>query len=69
MTERPQVTCRETSWLVSDARDRPLLESEKEALAEHIAGCSLCQGASEQFAVLFRQIGVYFKGEAPDSKI
>jgi hypothetical protein len=62
-----RLTCRDTTWLVSDARDRPLLEAEKMALAEHIATCVLCQGASEQFGVLFRQIGLYLKGEAPDA--
>jgi hypothetical protein len=68
MTGTAKVTCRDTTWLVSDARDRPLSESEKAALAGHIAECSLCQGASKQFAALFKEIGAYFKGEAPDTE-
>lgn len=66
MTDDVPVTCRDTTWLVNDARERPLADSEKKALAEHIAACSLCQGASKQFEVLFRQLGLYLKGETPD---
>lgn len=66
MSDDAPVTCRDTTWLVSDARDRPLTELEKRALAEHIAACSLCQGASTQFEVLFRQLSFFLRGEAPD---
>ena len=68
MTDKGKVTCRDTTWLVSDARDRPLTESEQAALADHIAECSLCQGASKQFGALFREVGAYLKGEAPDTE-
>ena len=68
MTDKRKVTCRDTTWLVSDARDRPLTESEQASLADHIAECSLCQGASEQFRALFRDVGAYLKGEAPDTE-
>ena len=68
MTDKGKVTCRDTTWLVSDARDRPLTESERASLADHIAECSLCQGASKQFGALFREVGAYLKGEAPDTE-
>lgn len=68
MTDRGKVTCHHTAWLVSDARDRKLSESEQAALAEHIAECSLCQGASKQFAAPFREVGAYLKGDAPDTE-
>ena len=68
MTDKRKVTCRDTTWLVSDARDRPLTESERASLADHIAERSLCQGASKQFGALFREVGAYLKGEAPDTE-
>ena len=68
MTDKGKVTCRDTTWLVSDARDRPLTESEQASLADHIAECSLCQGASKQFGALFREVGAYLQGEAPDTE-
>ena len=68
MTDKGRVTCRDTTWLVSDARDRLLTEREQVALAEHIAECKLCQGASRQFGALFREVGAYLKGEAPDTE-
>jgi hypothetical protein len=67
MTESAKVTCRDTTWLVSDARDRQLTENEKAALEEHIAECGLCQGASKQFALLFREVEAFLKGNAPDT--
>jgi hypothetical protein len=68
MTDSGKVTCRDTTWLVSDARDRPLTKSEQAALAAHIAECSLCQGASKQFTALFSAVGAYLKGDAPDTE-
>ncbi len=47
---------------MSDARERALTEDEKAALAEHVAECSLCQGASTQFEVMFRQLKRYLAG-------
>lgn len=58
-----EITCRDTTWLVSDGRDRQLSEKEKANLLKHIASCNLCRGASTQFDVLFRQIEEYFKPE------
>lgn len=51
-----EITCRDTTWLVSDARERELTPEEKRDLAHHIESCELCQGASKQFDVLFRQL-------------
>lgn len=59
------ITCKDTTWLVSESRERTLTEEEREALTRHIAECKHCQGASRQFAVLFRQIGAYFRN--PDA--
>ncbi len=60
MTERDPITCQDTTWLVSDSCERELTLEEKDDLHGHIADCELCQGASKQFDVLFRQIKMYF---------
>lgn len=59
MSRRP-LTCRDTTWLVSDARERSLTDEEKRDLIEHISTCAYCRGASVQFEVLFRQLRVFF---------
>jgi len=61
------ITCRDTTWLVSDARDRALTDEEKAALAQHVAVCSLCQGASAQFDMMFRQLKRYLAGADEES--
>ena len=58
--EHKEITCRDTTWLVSDACERPLTKQEQQDLQNHISECSLCQGASTQFEVLFRQLKLYF---------
>lgn len=58
--KRQTLTCRDTTWLVSDARERALTAEEQRTLAEHIAECPFCSRASVQFEVLFRQLGLYF---------
>lgn len=55
-----KVTCRDTTWLVSESCDRDLTEEEKQDLHAHIKECQLCQGASSQFEVMFRQLREYF---------
>jgi galactose-1-phosphate uridylyltransferase len=57
-----RITCKDTTWLVSEARDRSLSEEEQQNLRQHISECPFCQGASKQFEVLFRQLGDYLKG-------
>ncbi len=49
----PAITCRDTTWLVSSARDQPLTPQHARQLAAHVAGCAACQVASRQFAQLF----------------
>lgn len=58
MTRR--ITCKDTTWLVSESRERALSEEELRSLNAHIADCSYCQGASRQFDVLFKEIRNYF---------
>jgi hypothetical protein len=58
--ERPRVTCRDTTWLVSDARERVLTEEERQGLQEHVATCPYCSRASVQFEMLFGQVENYF---------
>lgn len=58
--DRKPLTCRETTWLVSDARERDLTPEEKRDLVAHVEECPFCSRASVQFEVLFRQLGVYF---------
>ena len=52
-----KITCRDTTWLLSDSRERALTDEELTALKRHIEECKLCQGASAQFEVLFRLYG------------
>ncbi|HMV54404.1 MAG TPA: zf-HC2 domain-containing protein [Rhodocyclaceae bacterium] len=54
-----RLTCRETTYLVSDARDRPLTDLEVSQLQAHIAGCAACQVASRQFAQVFAAVDAY----------
>lgn len=54
-----RLSCKETTWLVSEARERALSPEERQNLEQHIATCSFCQGASRQFDVLFKQIDNY----------
>jgi hypothetical protein len=58
--ERPSVTCRDTTWLVSDARERALTDDERQGLQEHVATCPYCSRASVQFEILFGQVETYF---------
>ncbi|MGH1417523.1 MAG: zf-HC2 domain-containing protein [Hyphomicrobiaceae bacterium] len=53
------ITCKDTTWLVSDACERDLTPQEKANLQNHIAECDLCKGASKQFEVMFRQLDLY----------
>jgi hypothetical protein len=61
--DKKEITCQDTTWLVSDARERELTPEEKRDLLGHIESCELCQGASKQFDVLFRQLKKYFGNE------
>ncbi len=62
------ITCRDTTWLVSSARDGQLTPQQARQLAAHLAGCAACQVASRQFAQLFAQLDVLLARDArPDS--
>jgi hypothetical protein len=61
------ITCRDTTWLVSSARDQPLTPQQARQLAAHLAGCAACQVASRQFAQLFAQLDALLARESkPD---
>lgn len=64
-----ELSCRDTTVLVSDGRDRPLTAEELADLRAHLTGCVRCQAAREQFEILFRGIGRYLHGDAPDAPI
>ena len=65
MTNKPTlITCQDTTWLVSDAEERPLTTQEISDLEGHIKDCELCQGASKQFDVMFRQLKNYLGTDA-----
>ena len=51
-----KLTCRDTTWLVSGARDGALQPHELAALDAHLAGCSACRTARQQFEQLFSQL-------------
>ncbi|MEQ1598693.1 MAG: hypothetical protein ABL880_04925 [Methylotenera sp.] len=52
--------CRDTTFLVSEARDRELKLDEYQALNAHISECPLCQKASKQFDNLFEYLDDLF---------
>lgn len=68
MAAEGPLTCRDTTWLVSESRDRPLADREMERLVEHIEGCPHCQIASQQFRSLFAQIDEMFAKDAASRK-
>ena len=53
------ITCKDSTWLVSESRERPLSKPELADLEGHIAECPFCKGASTQFSVLFKQLDRY----------
>lgn len=59
------ITCRDSTWLVSCARDGALTPAEAGQLAAHLAGCAACQVASRQFAQLFAQLDTLLAREDP----
>lgn len=63
-TTTTPITCRDTTWLVSSARDQPLTSRQARQLAAHLAGCAACQVASRQFAQLFAQLDTLLARDA-----
>jgi anti-sigma factor RsiW len=50
------LSCKEASRLMSQAEDRELSQSERAALAAHVAICKACLAASEQMQQLRRAL-------------
>lgn len=63
--DRP-ITCRDTIWLVSAARDGELDEAGHTALQQHIANCPFCRDASQQFTDLFRSLDLLLAKDHPE---
>lgn len=61
------LSCRDTTVLVSDGRDRRLSPEELADLRGHLTSCVRCQAAREQFEILFRGIERYLHGDTPDA--
>lgn len=63
-----ELKCRDTTVLVSEARERALTAVELDDLRSHLDGCVRCQAAREQFEILFRSAERYLHGDTPDGK-
>lgn len=50
------ISCRASTRLVSEARDRPLSRDEAVRLATHVEHCPHCRIAARQFAELFARV-------------
>jgi hypothetical protein len=61
------LNCREATFLMSAAQDRPLGIRERWALRIHVMACSGCRNASRQFRFLRRAARLYVAG-APEAK-
>jgi len=62
------LTCRDTTVLVSAARERTLTAAEIGGLKGHLDWCKRCQAAREQFEILFRSVERYLHGDTPEMK-
>jgi predicted anti-sigma-YlaC factor YlaD len=58
--EAAPLTCRETTYIVSEARDGPLTAEQHARLNAHLETCDACRIASTQFAQLFSQLDTLF---------
>ncbi|MFZ4878393.1 hypothetical protein ACL9RI_25185 [Janthinobacterium sp. Mn2066] len=59
------ITCRDTTYLVCEARDRSLSAGEQASLAGHIQTCPYCQVAAQQFSQLFSQLDALLARSQP----
>jgi hypothetical protein len=50
------ISCRDSTRLVSQMRDRPLDGTETAQLQTHVAQCPHCRIAAQQFADLFARV-------------
>ena len=68
LADIPDLTCRGTTYLVSEGRDRALTADEQARLRKHIENCPECQVASRQFEELFDLLETLFgKGQGMDA--
>lgn len=51
-----RITCRDTTYLVSEGRDRSLSDDEIAQLQGHLETCAECKIASRQFSQIYRLI-------------
>lgn len=58
------IRCHDAAWLVCDARDRSLDDTERHALDTHLARCPHCKVAGQQFTTLFSLLDEYL-GKPP----
>ncbi len=66
LPENRQITCRDTTVMVSAARDGELDAAGRAALLQHIADCPYCKDASKQFAALFQNLDQLLAKNLPE---
>lgn len=50
------ISCRDSTHLVSEARDRTLDDDDQQRLTTHVAHCPHCRIAARQFSDLFARV-------------
>jgi hypothetical protein len=60
------ITCNQTTVLVSLQRDQEIAPDQSLQLAQHIASCKACQAGKEQFNRLFAALDILLIREAVD---
>jgi hypothetical protein len=66
LPENRQITCRDTTVMVSAARDGELDAAGHAALLQHIASCPYCKDASKQFDALFKNLDQLLARNLPE---
>ncbi len=61
-----KLTCRDTTVMVSAARDGELDAAGHAALRQHIAACPYCTDASKQFDALFQNLDQLLARNLPE---
>lgn len=62
------ISCRDSTRLVSESRDRPLDGDEAARLGTHVEHCPHCRIAARQFADLFARIDLLLAREPKDRR-
>ncbi|HEY4318317.1 MAG TPA: zf-HC2 domain-containing protein [Herbaspirillum sp.] len=55
-----KLSCKETTHIVCDARDRPMSAEQSAQLQAHLETCDACKSAAVQFADMFRHLDILF---------